>query len=112
MSTALMVVELLQARLPVANSAVSTAFSNVKLPGRIEVIEEDITTILDVSHNPAAVARLADYLRRSPCEVKTRAVFPMLADKDILESLRVIKDVMMNGLLHLFLILELQTLNH
>ena len=46
--------------------------------------------IYDVSHNPAAVALLAERLHDLPCVGKTRAVFSMLADKDISASIQAI----------------------
>lgn len=92
MSTVLMAVELLQEKLPVSRSAVDQAFRQVKLPGRIQVIPGKVEIIFDVSHNPAAVERLANYLEKQLCQGKTLAVFSMLADKDILSSLRMIKE--------------------
>jgi len=42
-----------------------------------------IEVVLDVAHNPAAVARLVEFLQHRPCEQKTIAVFSAMADKDI-----------------------------
>jgi len=92
MSTVLMAIELLQKKLPVPHSAIELALTKVMLPGRIQVIPGDITRILDVSHNPAAVELLARYLRKNPCTGKTYAVFSMLGDKDIVEAIRSIQD--------------------
>lgn len=93
MSTVLMVVTLLQSRLPVSRLAVDEGLSNIKLLGRIQVIEGKVTTIYDVSHNPAAVALLAKRLKEMPCTGKTYGVFSMLADKDITESIKAIRNV-------------------
>jgi len=92
MSTVLMAVELLQKKLPVPRRAIDFALTKVTLPGRIQVIPGEVTRIFDVSHNPAAVELLARYLRRNPCTGKTYAVFSMLGDKDIVESIRSIQD--------------------
>lgn len=92
MSTVLMAIELLQKKLPVSYSAIEIALKKITLPGRIQVIPGDITRILDVSHNPAAVELLARYLRKNPCSGKTYAVFSMLGDKDIVEAIRSIQD--------------------
>lgn len=92
MSTVLMAVELLQEKRSVSREAIDKAFANVKLPGRIQVIPGDITQIFDVSHNPAAVGWLADYLQRNPVSGKTLAVFSMLADKDIYSTIEGIKN--------------------
>jgi dihydrofolate synthase/folylpolyglutamate synthase len=58
----------------------------------MQVVNGQVTEIYDVSHNPAAVSLLADRLRKNPCAGKTYGVFSMLADKDIGESLNIIRD--------------------
>jgi dihydrofolate synthase/folylpolyglutamate synthase len=92
MSTVLMAIELLQDRLPVARVAIDQAFVTVTLPGRMEVIAGDVVQVFDVSHNPAAAELLAEKLKTLPCAGKTLAVFSMLADKDIVGTVQVIKD--------------------
>ena len=92
MSTVLMVIELLQKTVPVRNNALRSALRKVHLSGRIQVIPDEVTRILDVSHNPAAAEFLAAYLRKNPPRGKIRAVFSMLADKDIPQTIQVIQD--------------------
>jgi dihydrofolate synthase/folylpolyglutamate synthase len=92
MSTVLMAVELLQNKLPVKRETIDEALANLSLRGRIQVIEGDVTQIFDVSHNPAAARFLADFLQKNKINGKTRAVFSMLADKDILNTLVEIKN--------------------
>jgi dihydrofolate synthase/folylpolyglutamate synthase len=91
MSTVLMAIELLQNKCPVSRCAIIDGLKKVRLPGRIQVIPGDVTLIFDVSHNPASAALLADYLQKNPCIGKTHAVFSMLADKDVVSTLNVIK---------------------
>lgn len=91
MATVLMVVELMQSRLPVTRKQIDLALEQITLPGRIEVHQGDVTRILDVSHNPAAAVVLANYLSQHATTGKTRAIFSMLADKDILSTLQVMK---------------------
>lgn len=91
MSTVLMAVELLQTRLKVLRDAIECGLRNVRLPGRIQVIPGEVMRILDVSHNPAAVAMLKKYLDKNKCVGKTHAVFSMLVDKDIIETIKVIQ---------------------
>jgi dihydrofolate synthase/folylpolyglutamate synthase len=86
-ATALMAIDLLQPRLPVAEAAIAQAIKTVQLPGRIERISQPRKYILDVAHNPAAVAFLAQQIEKIP-----RAVFSMLNDKDLRGSIRQIKD--------------------
>jgi dihydrofolate synthase/folylpolyglutamate synthase len=93
LSTVLMAITLLQDKLHVTLKAIRLGLSEVYLPGRIEIIEGPVTQIFDVSHNPAAVGHLAKKLKTLPSQGKTYAVFSMLADKDITESMRAIFDV-------------------
>jgi dihydrofolate synthase / folylpolyglutamate synthase len=93
MSTVLMAITLLDHRLPVRRTAIDQGLATVTLTGRIEVIKGPVTEIYDVSHNPAAIALLTSQLKDIPRAGKTHAVFSMLADKDIAESIRTIRDV-------------------
>jgi dihydrofolate synthase/folylpolyglutamate synthase len=93
MSTVLMVIELLQKKLSVSRMAIESALKTVKLSGRLQIMPGAVTQILDVSHNPSAVELLANYLKENPCNGKTYAVFSMLADKDIVKTLQVIRDL-------------------
>jgi len=66
-------------------SALGGALSGVRLGGRLECRRDganDVEWVLDVAHNPAAAATLADWLRQAPGR-RTRAVFAMLGDKDV-----------------------------
>ncbi|MEO8401638.1 MAG: bifunctional tetrahydrofolate synthase/dihydrofolate synthase [Gammaproteobacteria bacterium] len=92
MSSVLMAVDLMQERLPVKREAIENALLKVNLPGRIQVCSGAVTTIFDVSHNPAAAEFLARYLQKNAITGKTRAAFSMLADKDILSTIDVMKD--------------------
>jgi dihydrofolate synthase/folylpolyglutamate synthase len=53
------------------------------LPGRLQHFDyRGIPVIVDVGHNPQAARELAAWLRASPVEGRTFAVFAALADKD------------------------------
>lgn len=91
MATVLMTIEILQKKLPVKKADIEKALKTVHLPGRIQVVPGDVTTIFDVSHNPAAMQKLAAYLKKTKCTGKTLAVFSMLADKDIVGSIKTIQ---------------------
>lgn len=93
MSTVLMVITLLQSHLPISRTAIDEGLKQVTLPGRVQIIPGPVTEIYDVSHNPASVAYLAESLRTMTCQGKTYAVFAMLADKNIVESIQTIRDV-------------------
>jgi len=93
MSTVMMAVTLLQNKLPVNEEDIKKGLASVKLPGRVQIIAGEITTILDVAHNPHAV----NYLKKRLLPFKTKtnnvhAVFSMLGDKDILQCVELISD--------------------
>ncbi len=77
----------LRDRLPITSQAVRNGLAFVELPGRFQIIPGEPTLVLDVAHNPHAVATLAlnlDAMGYSPC---THAVFGAMADKDIPQML-------------------------
>ncbi len=78
---ALAVVEALQGSLPVDAEHAARGVGGARLAGRATRVEGDVTTILDVAHNPAGAAILADYLRREAGEGRTRVVIGMMHDK-------------------------------
>ncbi len=92
MSTVLMAVTLMQSQLPVNRVAIDKGLNEATLPGRVQIIDGPVTEIYDVSHNPASVAYLAECLTLRTCAGKTHAVFSMLADKDMLESIQSIRN--------------------
>lgn len=97
---ALAVVQALAGTLPVTPAAMCEGVRAPGLRGRLQVIAERPTTIVDVGHNPQAVASIAAYLRAHPVRGKTRAVVGMLADKDIeatLGELRALVDAWYAG---------------
>src|SRR3990167_8025056 len=88
MSLVLMAVKLLQSSLPVNRQAIDKGLLQAKLPGRIQILPGEITKIFDVSHNPAAISFLSKQLKGMSCLGNTYAVFSMLLDKDIVESIK------------------------
>lgn len=70
-------------RLPVSIGEVKRGLTNVRLPGRLQVLPGRPSIVLDVAHNPHAARALADALGDMGFFENTRAVFAMLADKDI-----------------------------
>lgn len=48
--------------------------------------------LLDVAHNPAALAKLLEYIDITPCNKKTIALFSSMADKDIVEMVKSCSD--------------------
>lgn len=81
---ALIATELLedQIGIKVSPQAVAAGFRNVKWDGRLQRISSDPDIILDVAHNPAALARIREYFSEFYDGRKTIAVFGILSDKD------------------------------
>lgn len=75
--------EALRGRLPVSAQALRDGLAQVKLPGRFQVIAGQPTLVLDVAHNPHAVAALAANLAAMGDFPVTHAVFGAMADKDL-----------------------------
>lgn len=87
-ATALEVVDLMQAKLPVTRAAIDAGLRQPRLPGRLQHYDGAPPVLLDVAHNPQAAAALAAYLSSNPAGGKLRAVVGMLRDKDITSSLQ------------------------
>lgn len=82
-SGALAALEALRDKLAVPQQAVRIGLANVSLPGRFQILPGKPTVILDVAHNPHAVATLAQNLDGMGFFRYTHAVVGMLHDKDI-----------------------------
>ena len=85
---ALAAFEALRAVLPITAQAARNGFAMVDLPGRFQVVAGQPTLVLDVAHNPHAVATLAQNLDQMGFFPRTHAVFGVMADKDIAAILR------------------------
>jgi dihydrofolate synthase / folylpolyglutamate synthase len=79
----LAVFEALRSQIPITAQAVRNGFSLVDLPGRFQVIAGKPTLVLDVAHNPHAVAALASSLDQMGFFPRTHAVLGIMADKDL-----------------------------
>ena len=82
-SGALAAFEALRERLPISAQAIRTGLATVELPGRFQVVPGEPTIVLDVAHNPHAVAALALNLDQMGFFPRTHAVFGAMRDKDI-----------------------------
>jgi len=87
-SGVLAVFEALYERLPVSAQAVRTGLALVELPGRFQVLPGQPVLVLDVAHNPHAIAALAQNLDQMGFFPRTHAVFGAMADKDLAEILQ------------------------
>jgi len=86
-SGALAALTALRDQLPITAQAVRTGLSMVELPGRFQIVPGQPTLVLDVAHNPHAVAALAANLDAMGFYPTTHAVFGAMADKDLLPML-------------------------
>ena len=82
-SGALAAFEALRGRIPITAQAARNGFAMVDLPGRFQIVAGQPTLVLDVAHNPHAVATLAQNLDQMGYFARTHAVFGVMADKDI-----------------------------
>ncbi|EGI77227.1 bifunctional tetrahydrofolate synthase/dihydrofolate synthase [Hylemonella gracilis] len=73
----------LRDRLPVTAQAVRNGLAMAALPGRFQIVPGQPTLVLDVAHNPHAVAALTANLDAMGFYPRTRAVFGAMADKDL-----------------------------
>ncbi len=73
----------LRDRLPITAQAVRTGLALVDLPARFQIVPGQPTLVLDVAHNPQAVAALAVNLDAMGFYPRTHAVFGAMRDKDI-----------------------------
>ncbi|MEO6031147.1 MAG: bifunctional tetrahydrofolate synthase/dihydrofolate synthase [Burkholderiaceae bacterium] len=82
-SGALAVFDALRLQLPISAQAVRSGFAGVDLPGRFQIVPGQPTLVLDVAHNPHAVAALVENLDRMQYFRRTHAVFGAMRDKDV-----------------------------
>ena len=75
--------EALRLRLTITAQAVRQGFATVELPGRFQIVAGQPTLVLDVAHNPHAVATLAQNLDQMGFFPRTHAVFGVMGDKDV-----------------------------
>ena len=69
---------------PLADAACVEGVATARLPGRLQRLERDgVDIVVDVGHNPQAARELAAWLRATPIQGRTFAVYAALADKDI-----------------------------
>lgn len=80
---AIMALQQLQAKLPIETKQLERGLEQVVLQGRLQQVRQSPDIWVDVAHNPQAAQVLAQWLKETPTQGKTYALFSMLADKDI-----------------------------
>ena len=87
-SGVLAALQALRQRLPVSAQAVRNGLAVASVPGRFQIVPGQPTLVLDVAHNPHAVAALVANLDAMAYYPATHAVFGAMADKDVVTMLR------------------------
>ncbi|MEY4316280.1 MAG: hypothetical protein RI902_88 [Pseudomonadota bacterium] len=82
-SGVLAALDALRDRIPVTAQAVRNGLAMVELPGRFQIVPGQPSLVLDVAHNPHAVAALSENLDAMGFYPTTHAVFGAMADKDV-----------------------------
>ncbi len=72
---------------------VNTAFTRLRLDGRLQIIRAEVEWLLDVAHNPAAAGVLASSLRARAIGGNTIAIVAMLDDKDVAGVIAPLQDI-------------------
>ena len=85
---AIAALQTLQSQLPVSANKIAEGIRKTVLPARFESISQPLPCILDVAHNPAAAEWLAIQYQQLPHVQRTTAIVGMLADKDMIETVR------------------------
>ncbi|MDX1705863.1 bifunctional tetrahydrofolate synthase/dihydrofolate synthase [Pseudidiomarina sp.] len=76
-----------QLPLPVSREAIDKGLREAREPGRLQLLQGEPDTLLDVAHNPHAARYLASYIRTRYPQRPVYAVVGMLNDKDIAGTL-------------------------
>ncbi len=89
----LAIVASLLSKLPVSEEQIAEGLRSVRVTARFEKVQTDPDVILDVGHNPHAANVLAQNVRALKTQGKVIAVFGMLADKDMLDVVKIMSPV-------------------
>ncbi len=89
---------LISKRLPVAEQSIRNGVEQVRLPGRFQFVEmktakSEYSVLIDVAHNPCSAALLAENIKRYYPQRRILGLFSVMADKDIVEIVRQMKDL-------------------
>jgi len=94
-ATSLMVIELLQKRLPVSHAALIQGLKKTFLPGRFQWLKfcNDVKCVVDVAHNGESSLLLASNLKSNFCQGQTLGVVSVLQDKNIIDIIKPLIDL-------------------
>jgi dihydrofolate synthase / folylpolyglutamate synthase len=80
--------EAMRPLLPVTAQSIRAGLSLVSLPGRFQIVPGEPNLVMDVAHNPHAVATLVANLDAMGYFPATHVVFGCMADKDVVTMLQ------------------------
>ena len=89
----LAIVASLLSKLPVSEEQIAEGLRSVRVTARFEKVQTNPDVILDVGHNPHAANVLSQNVRALKTQGKVIAVFGMLADKDMLDVVKIMSPV-------------------
>ena len=75
---------------PVEEDSIRKGLARTKWPGRLEIVHDDPTIILDGAHNPDGARTLAEFLRSYYGGRKKVLIFGVMKDKDYKEIIDII----------------------
>ncbi|MCW5588552.1 MAG: bifunctional tetrahydrofolate synthase/dihydrofolate synthase [Legionellales bacterium] len=85
---ALMAITILEDTMNVNKPAIYQGIQAAELPGRFQVMDDEVTTVFDVAHNPQSCENLMQKVKQNFPNKRIRAVVGMLKDKDIPKCLK------------------------
>lgn len=92
-ATAILALQALASKLAITPDNIRQGLLQVRLRGRFETLHRQPQVIVDVAHNPHAVASLVAQLQTQRVEGSTRIVLAMLADKPVDEVIELLQPI-------------------
>lgn len=89
--SALAAIGILKGVFNISDSAVKDGFKNAVNPGRMELLSDSPTTIIDGAHNPDGIAALKEAVEKYNTKESAVLVIGMLADKDVAASIETLE---------------------
>ncbi len=88
---AIMVLRGVQPALAISEDDIRRALPDIRLPGRLQLLQNRPQVVADVAHNAEAVAALVAQCHHQPVSGQTHLVLGMLADKPVADVARLLR---------------------
>lgn len=79
---------------PVSEDSIRNALARIKWQGRLEIVKENPTIILDGAHNPDGACALSEFLKSHFTDKKKILIFGVMKDKDYRKIIEIITPLM------------------